>query len=89
MPEGEMTMGEPTRSGESRVDDEAGWLAELMQEVWDGWCADAGCIPTFTFRIAGPPTTRVYADFAKGEFVSQVITRLNENGVHLRREGAS
>lgn len=50
-------------------------VAKAMQEAWDDWTADTGEIPT-AFTIAGPPTTKVYADMTYGNFAKAVADRL-------------
>jgi hypothetical protein len=46
-------------------------IEKAMQSFWNGWCDDTGCVPP-EFRIAGPRTTRVYADFSNSEMALRV-----------------
>lgn len=71
-------MGDPSDRGED-VPSLEDVLADAMQHLWDDWCADTGCIPD-GFRIAGPPSTRVYADFRSGPFPARLAEMVRAYG---------
>ncbi len=50
-------------------------LGEAMQQVWNQWCSDTGCIPP-EWTIRGPHTTRVEFDCRTGSFPEAVIETL-------------
>jgi len=59
----------------ARIDVQADTLAKAMQSVWDDFCADTGHIPG-AFRVHGPKTTRVSADFLHSDFPYKVAQEL-------------
>jgi hypothetical protein len=71
---------------EPRVNEEH--LATAMQDVWNDWCSDTGCVPD-GFRIAGPHTTRVYADFLKSPFPRLVLESLERSGYRVVKNNLS
>lgn len=50
-------------------------LREAMQNAWNDYVADTGCLPS-DFSIHGPKTTRVSADFIRGDFAKFIISEL-------------
>ena len=50
-------------------------IAEAMQDAWNDFCADTGCVPD-AFEIRGPRTTRVYFNADRGNFAEMVTNRL-------------
>lgn len=57
-------------------------LAQALQGAWNDWCSDTGCIPD-SFTIHGPGTTRVVADFRRGNFVEHACRWLNTAGFKI------
>lgn len=59
-------------------------LAEALQEAWNDWCSDTGCVPD-GFHIRGPATTRVTADFNYYglQFVRNVTSALGRAGYRI------
>lgn len=51
-------------------------VEESLQEAWDNWAMDTGCIPC-CFKIYGPRTTRVSANFKGSQFAANVASILN------------
>lgn len=49
------------------------------QRYWDNWCSDTGHVPS-EFHIAGPRTTRVYADFRASGLIAAVLEALADQG---------
>jgi hypothetical protein len=60
---------QPTAFSEEAVE-------RVMQKYWDDWCADTGHVPP-EFHIAGPRTTRVYADFRSSEMAHRIVEALS------------
>jgi hypothetical protein len=51
-------------------------IVDALQSSWGEFCTDTGCIPD-CFRIHGPKTTQVSADFGVGNFATFVTDWLN------------
>lgn len=47
-------------------------LGEAMQDAWNNFCQDTGCVPT-AFQIHGPPSTRVTAELIGSDFALAVL----------------
>lgn len=62
-------------------------LEDALQVAWNDWCSDTGCIPD-GFSIHGPRTTRVEADFSKGNFMGHVTSWLNAKGFDVVQSGS-
>ena len=63
-------------------------LADALDGAWGDWIADTGCIPD-SFTIHGPRTTRVEADFGKGNFAEHVLGWLTAAGYLLVHPASS
>lgn len=58
-------------------------LAEAMQDEWDEYVGDSGCIPP-CFCIHSSPTTTVSARFKDSDFVFYVIEGLQKLGYEIK-----
>ena len=54
-------------------------LEDALQDAWNDWVSDTGCVPDF-LDIHGPATTRVTADFRKcPNFIDAVLWRCGQS----------
>lgn len=56
-------------------------LSEALQDAWNDWCNDTGCIPD-AFTIQGE---QVFADFNGSQFVNNVIALLSRDEPEIAR----
>lgn len=66
-------------SGESVPTDRRDAIAAALDGAWGDWIGDTGCIPD-CFTIHGPKTTRVEAQFGRGNFAEHVLGWLTAAG---------